>query len=204
MNIFNIKNNGTTKEKILYTAAMMFAKDGYENVSMRELSDAVGIRVASLYNHFKSKRDILCVLYGAYEEERDNSRPDMDALLRMAETEHPLKVLNHLNHHASIETEDLMNRIMVTAAHRVSADADSAAFVKRNLLDIWTVFMKPLLVKMMDHGKIKPFNIDTFIFLTAIYSFGGTAFHSSTLEISMEDWKRGFNLLCSLIQTIDE
>jgi len=48
----------STKETILYQALTLFSDRGYEGVSMRDIASAVGIKAASLYNHFKSKEDI--------------------------------------------------------------------------------------------------------------------------------------------------
>lgn len=53
------QNNSSTRQKILYTAANMFAAKGYSETSLRELSAAVGIKAASIYNHFPSKNAIL-------------------------------------------------------------------------------------------------------------------------------------------------
>ncbi len=47
-----------TKEIILYQALTLFSEKGFEGVSMRDIASAVGIKAASLYNHFRSKRDI--------------------------------------------------------------------------------------------------------------------------------------------------
>jgi len=47
-----------TKETIMYQALTLFSDRGYEGVSMRDIASAVGIKAASLYNHFKSKEDI--------------------------------------------------------------------------------------------------------------------------------------------------
>lgn len=47
-----------TRERILWEALGLFARKGFEAVSVRELAGAVGIRESSLYNHFKSKQDI--------------------------------------------------------------------------------------------------------------------------------------------------
>ena len=47
-----------TKETIIYEALTLFSNRGYEGVSMRDIASAVGIKAASLYNHFKSKEDI--------------------------------------------------------------------------------------------------------------------------------------------------
>lgn len=47
-----------TKDSIIYQALTLFSDKGYEGVSMRDIAGAVGIKAASLYNHFKSKEDI--------------------------------------------------------------------------------------------------------------------------------------------------
>jgi len=49
----------TTKEKIYANAIELFAKNGYHNLGMRDLAKSVGIRASSIYNHYKSKEDIL-------------------------------------------------------------------------------------------------------------------------------------------------
>lgn len=48
----------TTKEKIIEEALKLFSMKGYEGVSVRDISRAVGIKESSLYNHFKNKQDI--------------------------------------------------------------------------------------------------------------------------------------------------
>jgi AcrR family transcriptional regulator len=48
----------TTKDLILYTALRLFSERGYDGVSMRDLATEVGIKAASIYNHFSSKEDI--------------------------------------------------------------------------------------------------------------------------------------------------
>lgn len=48
----------TTKEKILSAALRLFARDGYEGVSVEQIAAAVGIKAPSLYKHYQGKRDI--------------------------------------------------------------------------------------------------------------------------------------------------
>ena len=48
----------TTKEKITEEALTLFAERGYKGTSVKNIADAVGIKDASLYNHFKSKQEI--------------------------------------------------------------------------------------------------------------------------------------------------
>lgn len=47
-----------TKEKILLTALRLFAKDGYEAVSVSAVAGELGMTKGALYKHYKSKRDI--------------------------------------------------------------------------------------------------------------------------------------------------
>ncbi|MDD6264938.1 MAG: TetR/AcrR family transcriptional regulator [Clostridia bacterium] len=47
-----------TKVKILMTALKLFARDGYEAVSVRDIAQELGITKGALYRHYKNKRDI--------------------------------------------------------------------------------------------------------------------------------------------------
>jgi AcrR family transcriptional regulator len=46
-------------EQIIAVAARLFASEGYHEIGMREIADALGIRGASLYHHYASKEDLL-------------------------------------------------------------------------------------------------------------------------------------------------
>ena len=48
-----------TKEAILNAALRLFARAGYEAVSVSDISGALGMSKGALYRHFQSKRDIL-------------------------------------------------------------------------------------------------------------------------------------------------
>ena len=53
----------TTKEKIVYESLKLFSKKGYTGVSMREIATAVGIKGASIYNHFKGKQEVFEAIF---------------------------------------------------------------------------------------------------------------------------------------------
>jgi len=50
---------GTNRERILEAAIALFSERGFSTVSQREIAAAVGIKAASIYNHFQSKEAIL-------------------------------------------------------------------------------------------------------------------------------------------------
>ncbi len=48
-----------TEKRIYDAAAELIAAHGYEGVNLRQIASQVGIQVGSLYNHIKSKQDLL-------------------------------------------------------------------------------------------------------------------------------------------------
>jgi AcrR family transcriptional regulator len=48
-----------TRQRILNSAAALFATKGYTETSIRELATAAGLQGSSIYNHFQSKNAIL-------------------------------------------------------------------------------------------------------------------------------------------------
>lgn len=61
----------STKERIIYEALRLFSENGYDGVTMREIAAAVGIKGASLYNHFKGKEDIFTAIFNEMKTQSD-------------------------------------------------------------------------------------------------------------------------------------
>jgi AcrR family transcriptional regulator len=55
---------GDTRARILDVALELFSEHGYEQTSLREIADRLGVTKAALYYHFKTKDDIV---YGIVE-----------------------------------------------------------------------------------------------------------------------------------------
>ena len=47
-----------TKEQILLTALELFAREGFDAVSVRDIAAALGLSKGALYRHYQSKREI--------------------------------------------------------------------------------------------------------------------------------------------------
>ena len=66
--------------EIVSAAADFFAEQGYHTVGMRDIARAVGIRGASLYNHFSSKEEIMyAIALRMTRELQDQHMPLLDA-----------------------------------------------------------------------------------------------------------------------------
>lgn len=53
------ERRGDTRQRIQDVALELFAEQGYEKTSLREIADRLGVTKAALYYHFKTKEDIL-------------------------------------------------------------------------------------------------------------------------------------------------
>lgn len=56
------KVEGNARERILEEALTLFSNKGYAATTMRDIADAVGMKAASLYNHFKGKWELFDAL----------------------------------------------------------------------------------------------------------------------------------------------
>lgn len=71
-----------TRQRIQDIALELFAEQGYEKTSLREIAERLEVTKAALYYHFKTKEDILVSIF------EDLARP-MDEVIEWAEGEPP-------------------------------------------------------------------------------------------------------------------
>ncbi|MCP2339375.1 TetR/AcrR family transcriptional regulator [Actinomadura rupiterrae] len=62
---------GDTREQIRKVALELFAEQGYEKTSLREIAERLGVTKAALYYHFKTKEDIVSSLFAEVGEKVD-------------------------------------------------------------------------------------------------------------------------------------
>lgn len=97
-----IEKNTSRKEVIVSKAATLFREKGFKAASMRDLAEAVGVEAASLYNHIKSKTELLHELcFGVanrfmhhmdeVESKKTNSISKVEELVRF----HINEMINH-------------------------------------------------------------------------------------------------------------
>lgn len=68
------------KNLILHVAIDLFSQNGYNAVSIRDITREVGIKESSLYNHFKSKTVILQTIYYNFRMNIAKIIPPLDRL----------------------------------------------------------------------------------------------------------------------------
>ncbi|MFG2710217.1 TetR/AcrR family transcriptional regulator [Streptomyces goshikiensis] len=72
------QRRGDTRQRIQEVALELFAEQGYEKTSLREIAERLEVTKAALYYHFKTKEDIIISLFD------DSTRP-IDELIEWAQ-----------------------------------------------------------------------------------------------------------------------
>ena len=66
---------GNRKEEILIVALHLFARDGYEAVSVSQIAGELDMTKGALYRHYKSKRDIFdCIVHRMEQQDGERAR----------------------------------------------------------------------------------------------------------------------------------
>ena len=195
----------TTKDKILRVAAKMFSENGYDRVTTREIAKAVGINAASIYYYFPSKEDILKSLYGFYSANLQKGNPNLEELLRLAETGPPHEVLMKSEFHFRDEKiREMLDQIIIIASRRFGAGPESEFFIKENIFDNIVNILRPLLSRLVELKKIKPFDVDAFLMVLSYYCFSAAALNNTPFRQSVAEYQAGMSLLFSMITPADE
>jgi AcrR family transcriptional regulator len=195
-------NRSSTKENILRTAAKLFSEQGSDKVTTREIAKAIGINSASIYYHFSSKEDLLKSLYKLYSEERRKQYPDLQELLRLAETEPPHDVLMKSEFHYQEDIREMLDQIIVIATCRIKADPESESFVRENIFDSIINFLKPLLERLVELGRIEPLDIDAFLGILCYYCFSAAALNNSPFRQGVAEYQTAMSHIFSMITPV--
>ncbi|GAA4903720.1 TetR family transcriptional regulator [Stackebrandtia albiflava] len=77
-----MREPGNTRERIQQVAMDLFTEQGYEQTSLREIAERLGVTKAALYYHFKTKEEIAASFFEGFGA-------DVDALVAWSEERTP-------------------------------------------------------------------------------------------------------------------
>lgn len=187
-----------TRDRIMRVSAKLFCEKGYNKVSIREIAKACDINSAMIYYYFSSKKALLQSLYDYYIEKRTVACPNPYDLLKLAETAPAHEVFMQATFSYEDDVREMLDHILVAAAREIYDDPESEQFIRENVFDLKLV-MKPLLMRLIELKKIKPFDVDSFLRFMSYYCFGAAFLNSSVFAQSPEDFTEGMSILFSAI-----
>ena len=135
-----------TKDVIINTAARLFSMHGYENTSVQEIIDTVGVSKGAFYHHFTSKDDILEAIAIAYVSA---GLELTEGVLRDSSME-GLRKLNHL----FVTQQQFKSRHAETRAvvHR-ALDGNQNLKMEKLITGRLRARMVPLLTAVLDEAR---------------------------------------------------
>ena len=193
----------TTRDKILDAAVFLFSEKGYCRVSMRDIAKEVGIKAASIYNHFSSKSDILKNLFELYAAQRGKYAPTLDELLLLTEAAPSATVLSKLVCHYPPGIDDRMGRILIIAGQELCSNADGERFLREHLYDATLDILVPVLNRLIELKKIEPINVWEFSLLLTYFDISAALLNHSSMRSGLEQWQSCLSLLFSLVRSKD-
>lgn len=149
----------TTKERILDAAIDLISTKGFDAVSIREIARAVSIRESSIYNHFRSKDEILDTIIDYFILELTRAgEPAIDVEGQLEELG-PLKFME-IGSRAYMQQ---INRPRVVKIWRIISidlyrNQKIKIFFRQTMLTLPIDYWEQLFQKMMDKKLIKAYD----------------------------------------------
>jgi AcrR family transcriptional regulator len=149
----------STKDIILDIAIELFAEKGYNRVSIREIAKAVGIKGSSIYNHFKSKEDIMETMLSLYMEESDKyfggfyMDMNIDNLIESITIEEMLE--KSLLMSIGFMGVPKVNKIFKVITAELSYNSKCREFFLREFITVPRVTLREIFEKLIECGKVK-------------------------------------------------
>jgi AcrR family transcriptional regulator len=144
-----------TTERILNASAALFASNGYDGVSLHAIAAAAGIRESSLYNHFRSKADILETLFGIFRDARAEFRPSQDELDRLLPLMQPEELFRHILFYFGRHEDPLIENIAMVITNEKYKNATAAAVYYASIVNEPSDYYETLIGKMIERGMVR-------------------------------------------------
>tara|TARA_R110002050_G_scaffold212124_1_gene348215 strand:+ start:110 stop:721 length:612 start_codon:yes stop_codon:yes gene_type:complete len=110
-------SNKNARNIILEVSTQLFARHGFDGVTMRQIATESGFSMPSIYHHFGNKED----LFKAVEEEMYSA--------------HAANLLHQIN--ANATPEERLNKFLFAMFERLDSNPDYLKLLQRNLVDGW-------------------------------------------------------------------
>lgn len=182
------------KTEIINVAARLFKEKGYSAVTMRDIAQAMDIKAASLYNHIKSKQEILVLIIIEIAEEFTNVMNEI-----VASDNSTLKKIEkviELHIDITLRNPDALACLNNDWMHLTNPEL--AHFIK--MREDYEENFKAIVINGVQQGEINSLNTDVIIFsiLSSLRTF--YIWHHKTKHLSADSVKH--NMISVLINGI--
>jgi AcrR family transcriptional regulator len=188
-----------TKWEIFCCAIYFFAENDYTAVSIRQIANDVGIGPSALYNHFKSKDEIVDTMY-AYQKRYGRTQIyTIEQLLHLAETMEPRAALRQMHTYYPAEIQVIMDRLTLIAYKMMRYDKRADDIINWQIIEQPKMYFTPVLKRMLELGRIEPLDIEALIELITNSYYGAALRMYSSHSIDPKLWVRSWEQLFDIV-----
>lgn len=145
-----------TKMKVFECAISLFKENGFENVTVQDIADCVGIRQSAVYNHFRSKQELLDTIYEFYSFYYLLNRPSLESLDPILREGSLFDIINSVHYEFDGDIRGKMLDITKIVHHRIYVDSRARQLIKTLSFDEGVRYVEAVFQRAMDQGRIAP------------------------------------------------
>ena len=188
-----------TKERILLEAAALFARNGYHNVSVKDIAAVVGIKPASIYNHYENKEALWDAVLDRIYELYMLYFARLDEALATAKTF--ADVLNIMFYELREGSQPFISRGMCLVQSEQFHNERAAAMFNDVFIDCSADYFRKCFNECVEQGLAEPFDTQmmAMLFINSVVVFNNVRVHEFDGKKTPIDATRAFEALQQFI-----
>lgn len=145
-----------TKKKIFECAIELFKSKGFELVSIKDIADDVGITQSSMYNHFKSKQEILDTIYDFYCYYFHKDLPSFEDIEIVLQNGSLVDILRSTTfvYHADYARQ--MSSIIPIVFYRCAIDERAKEIIQSLMIESGVKIVEAVFDRAVEIGRLAP------------------------------------------------
>lgn len=160
------------KKKIFESAIKLFMSKGFQTVTMRDIADSVGIKQSSLYNHFKSKQEMLDTIYDFYCYYHRKNRPSLELIEKILYSGNLMDIMTSFWYEFDAECVPSLLDITKIIMQRNSIDERAREITKSFLIDSGIERVEAVFNRAVEIGRLAPLDAHAMaVFINSVRIF---------------------------------
>jgi len=158
-----VADETSNRDRIVNVALRLLTERGYENVSMRDIASAVGIKASSIYNHFSGKDAIIDELVVVFRKElakrsMNEGYENLDGLIG---SKGPKALLTEIMlAPLSLLEDPVLRDVIKVVTHCQYHHEGIRTFLRGEMFDKPQALLRRVLVRMRELGLVEDYPAD--------------------------------------------
>lgn len=161
-----------TKKKIFDSSIALFMSRGFNDVSLRDIANDVGIRQSTIYNHFKSKQEILDTIYDFYCYYYLADRPSLADMEPALQHKSFMEIVGCIRYEFREEYRQDLSNITKIIFQRIAIDDRAREIAKSLMVEDGIKYVEYVFNRAVEMGRFAAFDTHAMaVFINSIRIF---------------------------------